>query len=186
MQVHFSESWNELHHLLIMESLGGNTRWADRFVAQHTAFAYFWVTCALYLASPRMAYNLMEQIEEHAFQTYDTFLVQHGEQLKKQPVPPVAAAYYNESDAYLFDEFQTGATPVSDARGVMHLGASETDTASDSLCFLTHPLTFCAGHAPAAAAVAVRRVRGHSRRRGPACEHDAQLPARRQFHAQPA
>ena len=26
-QVHFSESWNELHHLLIMESLGGNTRW---------------------------------------------------------------------------------------------------------------------------------------------------------------
>jgi ubiquinol oxidase len=124
VQVHFSESWNELHHLLIMESLGGNTRWADRFVAQHTAFAYFWVTCALYLASPRMAYNLMEQIEEHAFQTYDSFLIQHGEQLKKQPVPQVAAAYYNESDAYLFDEFQTGATPVSDAPG----GASETDT----------------------------------------------------------
>ena len=27
-QVHFAESWNELHHLLIMESLGGNERWA--------------------------------------------------------------------------------------------------------------------------------------------------------------
>ena len=27
-QVHFAESWNELHHLLIMEALGGNERWA--------------------------------------------------------------------------------------------------------------------------------------------------------------
>jgi ubiquinol oxidase len=84
---------------------------ADRFVAQHTAFAYFWVTCGLYLASPRMAYNLMEQIEEHAFQTYDEFLTTHGEELKQQPVPAVAAAYYNAADAYLFDEFQTGAQP---------------------------------------------------------------------------
>ena len=24
LKVHFAESWNELHHLLIMESLGGN------------------------------------------------------------------------------------------------------------------------------------------------------------------
>lgn len=80
-------------------------------MAQHTAFAYFWVTCGLYLASPRMAYNLMEQIEEHAFQTYDEFLSIHGEELKQQPVPGVAAAYYNAADAYLFDEFQTGAQP---------------------------------------------------------------------------
>jgi len=38
MKVHFCESWNEMHHLLIMEELGGNKRYIDRFVAQHCAF----------------------------------------------------------------------------------------------------------------------------------------------------
>ena len=28
---------NEFHHLLIMESLGGDQRWSDRFAAQHSA-----------------------------------------------------------------------------------------------------------------------------------------------------
>ena len=35
IKMHFAESWNELHHLLIMESLGGTDRFGDRFVAQH-------------------------------------------------------------------------------------------------------------------------------------------------------
>ena len=26
-RVHFAEEWNEFHHLLIMEALGGNERW---------------------------------------------------------------------------------------------------------------------------------------------------------------
>jgi hypothetical protein len=71
LKVHFAEAWNELHHLLIAEALGGADRFADRFLAQHLAVAYYWVTVSLYLVSPRMAYNLMEQIEEHAFETYD-------------------------------------------------------------------------------------------------------------------
>lgn len=41
-QVHNAEEWNELHHLLIMESLGGNALWSDRFLAYHVAFAYYW------------------------------------------------------------------------------------------------------------------------------------------------
>ena len=32
LKVHFAETWNELHHLLIMESLGGNEHWFDRWV----------------------------------------------------------------------------------------------------------------------------------------------------------
>jgi ubiquinol oxidase len=35
--VHFAEAYAEQHHLMIMESLGGNGRWFDRFIAQHTA-----------------------------------------------------------------------------------------------------------------------------------------------------
>ena len=33
-QVHFAEEYNELHHLQIMESLGGDQLWLDRFFAQ--------------------------------------------------------------------------------------------------------------------------------------------------------
>jgi ubiquinol oxidase len=29
LKVHFAESWNELHHLLIMEELGGDKMWID-------------------------------------------------------------------------------------------------------------------------------------------------------------
>jgi ubiquinol oxidase len=42
IKLHFSESWNEMHHLLIMEFLGGNEKFEDRFIAQHIAFAYYW------------------------------------------------------------------------------------------------------------------------------------------------
>lgn len=30
IKIHFAESWNELHHLKIMESLGGNSEFKDR------------------------------------------------------------------------------------------------------------------------------------------------------------
>ena len=33
-KLHFAEEWNEMHHLLIMESLGGNSSAVDRAVAQ--------------------------------------------------------------------------------------------------------------------------------------------------------
>jgi hypothetical protein len=55
LKVHFAESWNELHHLLIMEALGGDKRWLDRFLAQHVAVAYYTVAALLYILSPRMA-----------------------------------------------------------------------------------------------------------------------------------
>ena len=41
-QVHFAEEWNELHHLQIMEALGGDLRWGDRFLAEHAAVFYYW------------------------------------------------------------------------------------------------------------------------------------------------
>ena len=38
-KTHFQEEWNEFHHLLIMESLGGDQSWFDRFVGQRSARA---------------------------------------------------------------------------------------------------------------------------------------------------
>ena len=52
-KVHFAEEWNELHHLQIMESLGGDQLWLDRFIAEHSAIVYYWLLIAFYLFSPR-------------------------------------------------------------------------------------------------------------------------------------
>lgn len=41
-KVHFAEEVNEVHHLQIMEALGGDQLWIDRFIAQHAAVLYFW------------------------------------------------------------------------------------------------------------------------------------------------
>ncbi|XP_011660298.1 ubiquinol oxidase 4, chloroplastic/chromoplastic [Cucumis sativus] len=113
LKVHFAESWNEMHHLLIMEELGGNDGWFDRFLAQHIAVAYYFMTVFMYMISPRMAYHLSECVESHAFSTYDKFLKAQGDELKKLPAPEVAVKYYTEGDLYLFDEFQTSRPPKS-------------------------------------------------------------------------
>ena len=59
-KVHIAEEWNELHHLLIMEALGGNTLWSDRFLGYHAAIVYYWLLNAVFLFSPRVAYQFME------------------------------------------------------------------------------------------------------------------------------
>lgn len=113
LKVHFAESWNELHHLLIMEELGGNAFWFDRFLAQHIAIFYYFMTVFMYMLSPRMAYHFSECVEKHAYSTYDKFLKLQGEELKKLPAPQIAINYYMNEDLYLFDEFQTSRTPNS-------------------------------------------------------------------------
>lgn len=111
LKVHFAESWNEMHHLLIMEELGGNAWWFDRFLAQHIAIFYYFMTACMYTLSPRMAYHFSECVESHAFETYDKFIKAKGDELKKLPPSKVAVKYYTEGDLYLFDEFQTARLP---------------------------------------------------------------------------
>ncbi|KAL9243480.1 hypothetical protein vseg_017363 [Gypsophila vaccaria] len=113
LKVHFAESWNEMHHLLIMEELGGNAFWFDRFLAQHIATFYYFMTVIMYAISPRMAYHFSECVENHAYETYDKFLKAQGDELKNQPAPDVAVKYYTGGDLYLFDEFQTSRDPCT-------------------------------------------------------------------------
>ena len=111
LKIHFAQSWNELHHLRIMESLGGDKQWIDRFLAQHTAVVYYWIIVFVYILNPRAAYHFMELVEGRAYHTYDTFLSEHEAELKAKPAPQVAINYYHGGDLYLFDEFQTGKFP---------------------------------------------------------------------------
>ncbi|HEY9748692.1 MAG TPA: alternative oxidase [Allocoleopsis sp.] len=109
LKIHFAEAWNELHHLLIAEALGGDRYWIDRLLARAGAFVYYWVLVPVYMVSPRSAYRFMQLVEEHAYHTYDTFLQKHEAALKAEPAPAVATKYYQEGDLYLFDEFQMAA-----------------------------------------------------------------------------
>eukprot|EP00983_Pelagomonas_calceolata_P066845 1149234-Pelagomonas_calceolata.AAC.9 len=54
----------------IMESLGGDQAWFDRFLAEHAAVLYYWVCIGFYLVSPKNAYNFMQRVEHHAADTY--------------------------------------------------------------------------------------------------------------------
>lgn len=49
--------------LQIMEALGGDLRWGDRFLAEHAAVFYYWVLVAIYLISPPASYQFMEMVE---------------------------------------------------------------------------------------------------------------------------
>eukprot|EP01041_Mallomonas_annulata_P006697 gene6697-13579_t len=106
-RVHFAEEFNEFHHLLIMESLGGDQEWAVRFFAQHSAIVYFFVLLSVWAISPSLAYNFSELIESHAVDTYAEFAESNKELLMQLPPPAVAIAYYESEDMYTFDEFQT-------------------------------------------------------------------------------
>ncbi|CAN1129713.1 Ubiquinol oxidase 4, chloroplastic/chromoplastic [Linum perenne] len=64
----------------IARELGGNNWWFDRFLAQHVAVFYYFMTVFMYALSPRMAYEL-----------------------KELPAPEVAVRYYTGGDLYLFD-----------------------------------------------------------------------------------
>jgi len=111
-RVHFAEEWNEFHHLLIMEALGGDQLWSDRFLAQHAAIVYYTVLVVLWLLSPTLAYNFSQLIEAHAVDSYGEFRDANKELLSSLPAPAIAKQYY-EGDPYLFDEFQSCRAPGS-------------------------------------------------------------------------
>lgn len=107
IKMHFAESWNELHHLLIMEELGGADRFTDRFVATHLAFFYYWIVIGLYLLNPAGAYDFNKHVERHAFKTYDAYLKSHEEELKQLPASQIAIDYYCKGDLTLVDAFRS-------------------------------------------------------------------------------
>jgi len=112
-RIHFAEEWNEVQHLKIMEALGGDQLWIDRFLGRHAALFYLLILNHIWLVSPSLAYNFSELIEFHAVDTYGEFVDANKELLMSLPPPIEALDYYNGNDLYLFDEFQTGRAPRS-------------------------------------------------------------------------
>lgn len=160
-KVHNAEEWNELHHLLIMESLGGNALWSDRFLGYHVAFAYYWFLNAVYLCSPRIAYQFMELLEAHAVDTYTTFVAENRDRLAQLPPPSIARNYYKDGDLYQFDDFQV--CPIAPLQGSR---LARSPSAQDPRRHL-EPLAKLAWFGPCRARAQVSRVPGSRR---PACD----------------
>jgi len=113
MRTHYAQADNELHHLLIVEELGGNRLFLDRWVAQSAAFVYYWYVVLIYSWNPAAAYHLSELIEDHAYETYDKFLTEYESELKQLPVPDIARKYYEQDNPFLFDLFCTVKSSLS-------------------------------------------------------------------------
>mmetsp|Transcript_43690 Transcript_43690/g.107216 ORF Transcript_43690/g.107216 Transcript_43690/m.107216 type:complete len:418 (-) Transcript_43690:88-1341(-) len=109
--VHYAQQTNELHHLLIMEALGGDKQWFDRFLAQHAALVYYWLLVVAYMVWPAEAYRFSELLELHAVDTYSELIDKNREILASLPAPTIAETYYRDGPLYLFDEFQTSIDP---------------------------------------------------------------------------
>ena len=107
-RVHFAEEFNEAHHLLTMEALGGDARWRDRFLAYHSAIVYYWLLVLAWVVSPTLAYNFSELIEAHAVDTYEQFLEENEDTLRELPAPPISK-YYWENETCVRQRARAGA-----------------------------------------------------------------------------
>jgi ubiquinol oxidase len=92
-RIHLDEEINESQHLRVMESLGGNTLWWNRFLARHGAIAYYVILLLLYIFNPRIAYLSSELLEMHAVDTYTEFYESNREILSSMPLTPAAHGY---------------------------------------------------------------------------------------------
>lgn len=103
---HYYEEENEMHHLKIMESLGGNSKWWNRFLARHGAMAYYGVLLLLFMVSPKIAYLSSELLEMHAVDTYTEFYESNAYVLRN--LPPTKEAIEYKPDAWnLYDVFKS-------------------------------------------------------------------------------
>jgi len=103
-RLHLNEEINETMHLRIMESLGGNSLWWNRFMARHGAMAYYAVLMILYAVSPRLAYLSSELLEMHAVDTYEEFYDSNEHVLREMPLTSSAYEYAPDA-ANMYDVF---------------------------------------------------------------------------------
>ncbi len=69
-----------MHHLQIMESLGGDSLWLDRFMAQHGAIVYYWVLIGFFFFFPSVCFRALLGLSRQYCHSYglERFMAQHG------------------------------------------------------------------------------------------------------------
>jgi ubiquinol oxidase len=102
---HAEEEYNETNHLLIMEILGGNRYYYDRFLAAHSAVVYYMILMTLFFFSPNVSYKFSELLENHAVDTYEQFIKENEKLLKRLPVPILINEKLEQNHESLYDVF---------------------------------------------------------------------------------
>jgi ubiquinol oxidase len=103
---HACEEYNETMHLKIMESMGADRLWWNRFLARHASIAYFVVLVLFYLFTPRYAYMSSELLERHAVDTYDQFF-EENEMILKSMQCTQSALDYQPDAINMYDIFRS-------------------------------------------------------------------------------
>lgn len=119
--LHTSEEINETMHLRIMESLGGDSLWWNRFIARHGAIVYFTVLIVMFMVSPKLAYLSSELLEMHAVHTYTEFYETNEKRLKMMK-PTAEALEYDPYSESFYDIFRYIASDeLGHARAMKHI-----------------------------------------------------------------
>jgi ubiquinol oxidase len=105
-KAHAEEEYNETMHLKIMESMGADRLWWNRFLARHSSIAYFALLLFFYLFTPRLAYLSSELLERHAVDTYDQFYEENEEVLKNMACTEAALTYQPNARS-MYDVFRS-------------------------------------------------------------------------------
>jgi ubiquinol oxidase len=120
LKMHFLESWNEFHHLLIMETLEGDRYWYDRLLARSITVVYYWIFVLICLVNPQQMYSLMELVSRHAYDDYSKFLNECEQELIIRPAPPLVLEYVHTGVIFLGD-LQRAHTIAEDVSPVANL-----------------------------------------------------------------
>jgi ubiquinol oxidase len=120
LEMHFLESWNEFHHLLVMETLEGDRYWYDRLLARSVTVGYYWILVVICIANPREFYGIMELVSRHAYDGYSKFLDECKQELIIRPTPPLILEYIQTGVIFL-DELSRGHKTTEPAVPVMNL-----------------------------------------------------------------
>ena len=97
-KIHAEQEENEMYHLKIMQSLGGDIRWWNRFLSKHTSIVYYLVLLLLFMISPKTAYLTSELLEMHAVDTYSQFIEENEFVLKSMCLTESMSDYNDESE----------------------------------------------------------------------------------------
>ncbi len=94
LKMHFLDSWNEFHHLLIMETLEGDKFWYDRLLARFITVVYYWLLVLVDLVNPQEIYGLIELVARHAYDDYSKFLDECEKELIILPAPKLVGGLF--------------------------------------------------------------------------------------------
>ncbi|HWO07368.1 MAG TPA: alternative oxidase [Candidatus Paceibacterota bacterium] len=92
-----------ISHFAAQEGRAGYFR--HTFVPMFFAFFYFWWGYFLYLINPRYSYELNYMFENHAFEQYNRFLAERGEELKRKPAESEFLTWYGRNPRNQYEFF---------------------------------------------------------------------------------